>query len=124
MPFNKLMVQPPADVRLGRGCLLHYTWGPIISDGDGVELWQFDKRQFRGGSGSSSVFTVLEEQPLPPKWDPARGFKLQAGEIVTEEGLGLMRLMVESFNEAVRSLPKFPEGARDMEAVAAARERG
>jgi hypothetical protein len=26
VPFNKLMVQPPADVRLGRGCLLHYTW--------------------------------------------------------------------------------------------------
>ena len=61
------------------------------------------------------------EQPLPPAWDPTRGFKLQAGEIVTEEGLGLMRLMVERFNEAVRSLSKFPKGTTNMASVREAR---
>ena len=124
VPFNKLMVQPPADVRLGAGCLMHYTWGPIISDKTGTELWRFDKRSLRGGEGSTHLFHVLSEQPLPPAWDPTAGFKLQAGEIVTEEGLGLMRHMVEAWNEAVRSLPMFPEGHENAESVAKARRGG
>ena len=97
------------------------SWGPIISDGESRVLWKFDKRNFRGGEGTTSVFTVLEEQPLPPVWDPTRSMKLQAGEIVTEEGLALMRQMVETFNEAVRSLPRLPEGMADMDAVVRAR---
>ena len=32
VPLNKLMVQPPADADLGAGCLMHYTWSPILSD--------------------------------------------------------------------------------------------
>ena len=44
VPFNTLMVQPPADVRLGAGCLMHYTWGPILSDKTGAKVWKFDKR--------------------------------------------------------------------------------
>ena len=121
VPFNKLMVQPPADVRLGKGCLMHYTWGPIISDKDGNRLWSFDKRAMRAATGSSGAFHVLEEHPLPPQWDPERGFKLQAGEVVTEEGLGLMRLMVEAFNGAVRSLSRLPAGMKDMRDVFRAR---
>ena len=117
VPLNKLMVQPPADVSLGDGCLMHYTWSPILSDTNGKELWKFDKRSFRGGEGSTNFFTVLQEQPLPPAWDPNAGYKLQAGEVVTEEGLQLMRLMAETFNAGVRKLMKFPKGTGDAEDV-------
>jgi hypothetical protein len=124
VPLNKLMVQPPADTVLGEACMMHYTWSPILSDKTNTEVWKFDKRSFRGGDGSTSEFTFLEEQPLPPAWDPAAGFKLQAGEIVTEEGLELMRLMAETFNKGVRALRKFPEGTESMEDVRAKRQRG
>ncbi len=125
VPWNKLMVQPPADATLGHACLMHYTWSPILSDNTGKTVWRFDKRQFGGAAGSTSRFTILEEQPLPPAWDPGAGFKLQAGEVVTEEGLELMRLMAETFNAGVRSLPgRYPEGTRSDEDVARARGEG
>ena len=112
VPFNKLMAQPPADATAGQACMLHYTWSPIMSDKDWNEVWKFDKR---------SMPLPLTPRPTPPAWDPSRGFKLQAGEIVTEEGLALMRAMVTRFNEAVRSMPKFPEGTTDAAGVARAR---
>ena len=124
VPLNKLMVQPPADTDLGAGCLMHYTWSPILSDKSGRELWKFDKRSFRGGPGSTAHFTVLEQQTLPPPWDEEKGFKLQAGEAVTEPGLALMRLMAETFNKGVAKLTKFPEGTRDAEDVRRVRQEG
>ena len=124
VPLNKLMVQPPADTDLGAGCLMHYTWSPILSDRAGKELWRFDKRSFRGGSGSSAHFTVLEQIPLPPAWDASAGFKLQAGEVVTEPGLELMRLMASTFNAGVARLTRFPEGTRDAEDVRRVRQEG
>ena len=108
VPLNKLMVQPPADADLGAGCLMHYTWSPILSDRAGKELWRFDKRSFRGGLGSSAHFTVLEQIPLPPAWDASAGFKLQAGEVVTEQGLELMRLMASTFNAGAAGLGAVP----------------
>ena len=124
VPLNKLMVQPPADTDLGAGCLMHYTWSPILSDASGRELWRFDKRSFRGGAGSTAHFTVLEQTPLPPPWDERAGFKLQAGEAVTEPGLALMRLMAETFNAGVAKLTRFPEGTRDAEDVRRVRQEG
>ena len=124
VPLNKLMVQPPADADLGAGCLMHYTWSPILSDRAGKELWRFDKRSFRGGLGSSAHFTVLEQIPLPPAWDASAGFKLQAGEVVTEPGLELMRLMASTFNAGVARLARFPEGTRDAEDVRRVRQEG
>ena len=122
VPFNKLMVQPPADVRLGAASFMHYTWSPILSDKTGATRWRFDKRQFQGAAGSSPDFVALEEQPLPPRWDPKAGYKLQAGEVVTEEGLALMTMMAEAFNGGVRALPgKFPEGYDSLADVVNAR---
>jgi hypothetical protein len=122
VPFNKLMVQPPADVRLGAASFMHYTWSPILSDETGAVRWRFDKRMFQGAAGSSPHFVVLEEQPVPPKWDPDAGYKLQAGEIVTRDGLGLMTTMAEAFNGGVRALPgKFPEGYHSLTDIAKAR---
>ena len=124
VPLNKLMAQPPADADLGAACLMHYTWSPILSDASGKELWKFDKRSFRGGAGSSAHFTVLEQVPLPPEWDARAGFKLQAGEVVTEPGLELMRLMARTFNAGVARLTRFPEGTRDAEDVRRVRQEG
>ena len=124
VPLNKLMAQPPADADLGAACLMHYTWSPILSDASGKELWKFDKRSFRGGAGSSAHFTVLEQVPLPPEWDARAGFKLQAGEVVTEPGLELMRLMARTFNAGVARLTRFPEGTRDAEGVRRVRQEG
>ena len=122
VPFNKLMVQPPADVRLGAASFMHYTWSPILSDKTGATRWRFDKRSFRGAAGSSPHFVALEEQPLPPSWDPDAGYKLQAGETVTEEGLALMTMMAKAFNGGVRALPgKFPEGYDSLADVVNAR---
>jgi len=122
VPFNKLMVQPPADVRLGAASFMHYTWSPILSDKTGATRWRFDKRSFRGAAGSSPHFVALEEQPLPPSWDPDAGYKLQAGETVTEEGLALMTMMAKAFNRGVRALPgKFPEGYDSLADVVNAR---
>ena len=37
VPWNPIMVQPPADTVLGQAAILHYTWGPIVSVGQGAE---------------------------------------------------------------------------------------
>ena len=63
-----------------------------------------------GAPGSTRHFTVLQPVPLPPEWDPDAEFKLQAGEVVTEEGLGLMRTLAETFNDGVARLSRFPKG--------------
>ena len=93
-----------------------------MSDKTGATRWRFDKRSFRGAAGSSPHFVALEEQPLPPSWDPDAGYKLQAGETVTEEGLALMTMMAKAFNGGVRALPgKFPEGYDSLADVVNAR---
>ena len=120
VPFNHLMVQPPADVTLGLASILHYTWGPIINI-NGTVLWKFDKREYGGGQGSEGP-VPLTKLPEPPKWQP--GMRLQANETVTPDGLDLMRLLVLTFNEAVDSLPLLPKGYTTREAaVQAARPR-
>jgi len=113
VPYNPLMVQPPADVTLGQAAILHYTWGPIVSLWNGTVngkvLWQFDKRTYQGGQGAEGP-VVLKKLEMPPPWQP--GMRLQANETVTPDGLRLMALLVETFNAAVDSLPLLPKGAR------------
>ena len=118
VPHNKLMVQPPADDTLGAACLMHYTWSPILSDKTGAKRWEFDKRGSMGAPGSTRHFTVLQPVRLPPEWDPDAEFKLQAGEVVTEEGLGLMRTLAETFNDGVARLSRFPKGCKSAADVA------
>jgi hypothetical protein len=65
VPLNKLMVQPPADEDLGKGCLMHYTWSPILSDSKKNELWRFDKRSFRGGEGSTRYVFAFPKSATP-----------------------------------------------------------
>jgi hypothetical protein len=120
VPFNPLMVQPPADVVLGDAAILHYTWGPIVSR-DGTVLWSFDKRSYAGGQGAAGP-VKLERLAIPPEWTP--GMRLQANETVTPSGMALMALLVDTFNAAVDSLPELPAGwATREEAAAAARPR-
>ena len=39
---------------MGAGCLMHYTWGPILSDKTGAKVWKFDKRGLMGAAGSTA----------------------------------------------------------------------
>jgi hypothetical protein len=116
VPFNPLMVQPPADVTLGEAALLHYTWGPIVSK-DGVVLWSFDKRSYGGGQGAAGPVRLEKLKPTP-EWQP--GMRLQANETVTQDGMALMSLLVDTFNAAVDSLPELPKGFSTREAAAEA----
>jgi hypothetical protein len=45
-PSSPLMVQPPADHKLGEAAMCHYTWGSIFKDTlqNNTEVWKFDKR--------------------------------------------------------------------------------
>jgi hypothetical protein len=113
VPFNPLMVQPPADVALGEAALLHYTWGPIVSVA-GKVLWQFDKRSYGGGQGAPGPVRLVKLDQ-PPPW--REGMRLQANETVTPDGLALMALLVDTFNAAVDSLTELPKGWTSLEAA-------
>ena len=80
VPWNPIMVQPPADTVLGQAAILHYTWGPIVSVGEGAAkkvLWSFDKRSYQGGEASSGPTKIVKLEK-PPPWQP--GMRLQANE--------------------------------------------
>jgi hypothetical protein len=44
-PSQKLIVQPPADRKIGDAAMFHYTWGTVISK-DNQRIWEFDKRTY------------------------------------------------------------------------------
>ena len=92
VPFNPLIVQPPADVTLGDAIMLHYTWSPIVSR-NGSVVWRWDKRAYSGSAAS------LTKMPDVPAW--ADGMRLQANEVVTPGCLDLIRLMALVFNRGV-----------------------
>jgi hypothetical protein len=120
VPFNPLMVQPPADVVLGDAAILHYTWGPIVSH-EGKVVWSFDKRSYGGGQGAEGPVR-LQRLAVPPPWAP--GMRLQANETVTPSGMALMALLVDIFNSAVDALPELPVGWKSRaEAAEAARPK-
>lgn len=93
VPFNTLMVQPPADVTLGDAIILHWTWGPRISI-NGSVVWELDKRGYDGVS--------MPYVPPMPHWDPL--MRLQAGEVVEKSRYELMRLLAETWNSLIDDL--------------------
>jgi len=100
VPFQKLVIQPPADISIGQASLMHYTWGSIIKDKDGEVVWEFDKRSYRGS------YNDLRKIDAMPDWDPERGFKLQDDQVMQESQFEVLRKMVEVFNGAVDALQK------------------
>jgi len=90
VPYNKLMVQIPADHTLGDACIIHWTWGPQIYL-DGAIVWQYDKRSVRGNA--------LTPIPEMPAWDPR--MRLQANETVTPGIYDLLRLFQKTYNRGL-----------------------
>jgi hypothetical protein len=95
VPFQKLMIQPPADIMIGQASVMHYTWGSIISNKDDKEVWRFDKREYSGAWDS-----LKKLDPLPA-WDAEQKFKLQDKKRIQKSQYEVLGKMVEVFNEAV-----------------------
>jgi hypothetical protein len=95
VPFQKLMIQPPADIAIGQSSVMHYTWGAIISNKEDHEVWRFDKREYLGSWDS-----LKKIEPLPP-WDAEQEFKLQDKKRIQKSQYEVLDKMVEIFNEAV-----------------------
>lgn len=95
VPFQKLVIQPPADITIGQASLMHYTWGAIVSDKDDKKLWSFDKREYQGRWDS------LRKIETPPPWEAERGFKLQDGKVMQESQYKILQEMIEIFNSAI-----------------------
>ena len=95
VPFQKLMIQPPADITIGQASVMHYTWGAIISDKTGAEVWKFDKREYVGTWNS-----LVRIPPLPP-WDVDKEFQLQDKKRIQKSQYEVLEKMVDIFNRAV-----------------------
>ena len=98
VPFQKLMIQPPADIFIGQASLMHYTWGTTIKNSANEEVWSFDKRSYRGTSSD------LIRLPSVPEWDASKGYKLQDEKIIQQSQYEVIRKMVDIFNEAVDAI--------------------
>ena len=75
-PGQKLIVQPPADRKIGDAAMFHYTWGSLIHEADGgsalKKVWEFDKRAY---TDAALPLKVPMLKPPPPwkeglKWVP------------------------------------------------------
>lgn len=106
---ESLMLQPPNSLKRSDAPIFHYTWGAIISDRNGNEVWRWDKREYTAGQYAPGP-RKLERMPAPPAWDASKGYKLQDGKVVKEEQLGLIAQLIELFNQAVATLPAVPDG--------------
>ena len=116
-PDSLLLAQPPADHELGNAYILHYTWGPEIYDKDDKFVWKFDKRSYGEGQYGQGPY-ILQEIPPPPEWDESKGLQLQdffRPRALTEKRLGLIKMLIDEFNVAVRALPKVPKGYNTIE---------
>lgn len=61
-PETTLISQPPHDLFAYNATMYHYTWGIIVKDAAGIEIWKFDKRFYTGrytGSPQRTIITVL-----------------------------------------------------------------
>jgi hypothetical protein len=99
-PYSPLMIQPPADIDLGDAAMMHYTWGSIITDKDGQEVWRFDKREFTDEKWEKNP----EKLPEVPPYDADAGWKLQDGVPVTSDLRDTLNLMMKTMNEAIKEL--------------------
>jgi hypothetical protein len=102
-PNSALMVQPPADHGLGAAGLMHYTWGSIVSDASGAEIWRFDKREY----GEAEHERRPRALPEPPPFE--EGWTLQDGVAVTRELRDTLALMMRLMNEGIASLKPLEE---------------
>ncbi len=96
-PNSILMIQPPADRAVGNAALMHYTWGSVITDNDGKEVWKFDKREYT----EEKWERCPEKLPEVPRYDANGGWKLQDGVLVTSELRDTLALMINTMNEAI-----------------------
>ncbi|KAL4517798.1 hypothetical protein Ndes2526B_g02196 [Nannochloris sp. 'desiccata'] len=99
-PNSPLMIQPPADVDIGDAAIMHYTWGNIISDKDGKEVWRFDKREYTDDKWEKNP----EKLPEVPLYDADAGWKLQDGVEVTLNLRDTLTMMIKTMNEAIKKL--------------------
>ena len=95
VPYQYLIVQPPADSTLGQSCLIHYTAGAVIRV-DNTVVWEFDKRRH----------TVASQKPaaianLPPY---SSNMVLENNANVTENVYKLILLLQNTFNSALKQL--------------------
>lgn len=106
----------PPNRELGDACILHYTWGPEVYNARGDKVWEFDKRSYAGGQYAPGP-RELYKLNNTPRWE--KGFHLQSffseANEVTESGLGLIQLLVDTFNAAVETLPTLPKGYTSLE---------
>jgi hypothetical protein len=99
-PQSTLMVQPPADHKMGEAPIMHYTWGSIISNSSGDEVWRFDKREY----GEEWHEVNPPRLPEPPPYEPEAGWRLQDKVAVTEDLRNTLFLMIRTMNEAIDGL--------------------
>jgi hypothetical protein len=105
-PLSRLISQPPHDGSQGRAAIYHYTWGTVVKDLTGKEVWKFDKREYTAEAHAWKPPRL----PMPPPW--AAGMKLQDGLIVTQELHRTLSHMVGAMNDAVDTLPDLTPTAR------------
>jgi hypothetical protein len=93
-PESVTMIQPPADHKLGKAHLMHYTWGPQFKKGDTL-VWEFDKRKYTEPKHEKE----LPKLPLPPPFE--EGWKLQDGIPVTRDLYDTLVLMISTMNAGI-----------------------
>ena len=103
-PQSPLMIQPPADHTVGDAAMMHYTWGSIINDKNGKELWRFDKREYTDDKWEKNP----DKLPEVPLFDANAGWKLQDGVVVTSDLRDTLNMMMTTMNEAIEQLKPLP----------------
>ncbi|PSC71378.1 hypothetical protein C2E20_5225 [Micractinium conductrix] len=94
-PESVTMIQPPADHRLGKAHLMHYTWGSIFSAPNGTKVWEWDKRSYTEPVHERTVPKIK----LPPPFE--EGWKLQDGVAITKDLYDIIVLMITTMNTGI-----------------------
>ena len=105
-PGETIMIaQPPADAKMGRASMYHYTWGAEYFK-NGAKVWSWDKRPY--------VETKHVRQPakFKPELPPADGsegvYNLQDGKKVSKGTDELLRDMLTLIRGAIDRLDELP----------------
>ena len=105
-PGETIMIaQPPADAKMGRASMYHYTWGAEYFR-NGEKVWSWDKRPY--------VETKHVRQPakFKPELPPADGsegvYNLQDGKKVSKGTDELLRDMLTLIRGAIDRLDELP----------------
>ncbi|KAL4451270.1 hypothetical protein ABPG77_009342 [Micractinium sp. CCAP 211/92] len=94
-PESITMIQPPADHRLGKAHLMHYTWGSVFNAPNGTKVWEFDKRYYTEPKHEKT----LPKLPVPPPFE--EGWKLQDGVAITKDLYDTLVLMINTMNAGI-----------------------